>query len=63
MYEKASFKSLQISEHCKLHKYNSNGGKKCITFAGFIIFHYKLHVSVLFKWNCTWLKDQWPFGH
>lgn len=27
MYEKASFKSLQISEHCKLHKYNSNGGK------------------------------------
>ena len=38
-------------------------GENVITFAGFIIFHYKLHVSVLFKWNCTWLKDQWPFGH
>lgn len=25
MYEKASFKSLQTSEHCKLHKYNRNG--------------------------------------
>lgn len=45
--KKASFKSLQISEHCKLHKYNCNG-EFVITFAGFIIiiFHYKLHVSV-----------------
>lgn len=43
MYEKASFKSLQISEHCKLHKYNCNGDF-LITFAGFII--YKLHVFV-----------------
>lgn len=40
MYEKASFKSLQTSEHCKLHKYNCDG-----KFAGFIIFHCKLHVA------------------
>lgn len=25
MYEKGVFKSLQISEHCELHKYISNG--------------------------------------
>lgn len=43
MYEKASFKSLQISEHCKLHNIIVMG-IFLITFAGFII--YKLHVFV-----------------
>lgn len=46
MYEKASFKSLQISEHCKLHKYNCNGEFVSHLLALLLLFHYKLHVSV-----------------
>lgn len=59
MYEKGVFKSLQISVHCELHTNNCHG-----EFVGHLLAFIRLSIAgfCLFQWNCTWLKDEWPFG-